>query len=178
MGYLCVKKGEKKQLDQIKNPVGVAIDQVEGIPDRQTGNQFGAVSQIKIIDCPFTPENLVGKYSCMAWRAPYSTLTFLFRPLPFVDTTSTSSNLAATENIIWIAGIGFILFGFIKRRQVAFKRELAPAFIFFALYVVGAGSYEGNTGTAFRHKSLILWVVLLMIFAVFYKKEQFKKTMD
>jgi hypothetical protein len=34
------------------------------------------------------------------------------------------------------------------------------------LYCVGAGSYEGNMGTAFRHKSLILWVILLLLASV------------
>ena len=100
------------------------------------------------------------------------TLTFLFRPLPFVDTTSMSSVFAAAENILWIFMFVMIFYGIFKERRIPFLRELAPSLIFFTLYVVGAGSYEGNMGTAFRHKSLILWVVLLLLMAVLSKNSQ------
>ena len=73
----------------------------------------------------------------------------------------------------------FILFRIYKSRQINFFRELSPSLIFFSLYVVGAGSYEGNMGTAFRHKSLTLWIVLLLLFAtseIITKKEDLKET--
>jgi len=54
----------------------------------------------------------------------------------------------------------------IKKRRVVFFGPLAPSLIFLALYGIGAGSYEGNMGTAFRHKSLILWVFLLLVASV------------
>jgi hypothetical protein len=38
------------------------------------------------------------------------------------------------------------------------------------LYVLGASAYQGNMGTGFRHKSLILWAVLLLIFALGWRK--------
>jgi hypothetical protein len=40
---------------------------------------------------------------------------------------------------------------------------MAPSLLFFVIYTVAAGAYEGNMGTAFRHKSLILWVVILLL---------------
>jgi hypothetical protein len=40
------------------------------------------------------------------------------------------------------------------------------------LYCVGAGSYEGNMGTAFRHKSLILWVILLLLASVIFAEKR------
>ena len=92
--------------------------------------------------------------------------TFLFRPLIFMDTPSTSSLFAAIENIAWLGAFVFIVVMLIKRRRMAFFGPLAPSLIFFMLYCVGAGSYEGNMGTAFRHKSLILWVILLLIASV------------
>ena len=101
--------------------------------------------------------------------------TFLFRPIIGVDVTSRSSLFAAVENIAWLGAMGFIIFMLIKKRRLAFFKALAPSLIFFTLYIIGAGSYEGNMGTAFRHKSLILWVILLLLFAVLWEGSQ-KKT--
>ena len=92
--------------------------------------------------------------------------TFLFRPIIGLDTTSTSSLFAALENILWLAAFIFIIGMLIKKRRVAFFTPLAPSLIFLTLYCIGAGSYEGNMGTAFRHKSLILWAVLLLVTSV------------
>ena len=92
--------------------------------------------------------------------------TFLFRPLIGLDTTSASSLFAAIENIAWLGAVLFIVVMLIKKRRLAFIGPLAPSLIFFILYCVGAGSYEGNMGTAFRHKSLILWVILLLLASV------------
>ena len=115
--------------------------------------------------CPWEESSEISKYGCLAFRAPYMTLTFLFRPFPFLDTTSLSSFFAGAENMLWVIMFMYIFFRFYKSRRINFFRELSPSLIFFLLYVVGAGSYEGNMGTAFRHKSLILWVVLLLVFA-------------
>ena len=52
---------------------------------------------------------------------------------------------------------------FIRNRRLAFFDALAPSLLFFSIYSVAAGAYEGNMGTAFRHKSLILWVVILLL---------------
>jgi hypothetical protein len=92
--------------------------------------------------------------------------TFLFRPFIGLDTTSTSSLFAALENILWLGAFIFIIGMFIKKRRLAFFGLLAPSLIFLSLYSIGAGSYEGNMGTAFRHKSLILWAVLLLVASV------------
>ena len=92
--------------------------------------------------------------------------TFLFRPLIGIDTTSASSLFASIENIAWLGAFVFIIIMFIKKRRLALIGPLAPSLIFFVLYCVGAGSYEGNMGTAFRHKSLILWAILLLVASV------------
>ena len=100
--------------------------------------------------------------------------TFLFRPLIFIDTTSTSSLFAAIENIAWLGVFVFIVVMLVKKRRLAFFGPLAPSLIFFVLYCVGAGSYEGNMGTAFRHKSLILWVILLLVASVITAEKRLK----
>lgn len=170
--YACIKTGTITQRQRTSNVAEVAIDQVEALPGKQITNQVGAASMIQRLDCPLNEASEFGKYGCLAFRAPYMTLTFLFRPLPFVDTTSMSSVFAATENILWIFMLVMIFYRIFKEKRIPFLRELAPSLIFFSLYVVGAGSYEGNMGTAFRHKSLILWAVLLLLMAFLSKNSQ------
>jgi hypothetical protein len=160
--YICKKIGTKTDLSGLQNPGLLLVEETEAIPDRHKGNQVLAASAIQTLFCPITEESKLDKYLCMAWRAPYMSTTFLFRPLIGVDVTSTSSLFAALENIAWLGAFIFIVVMLIKKRRLAFFGPLTPPLIFFALYCVGAGSYEGNLGTAFRHKSLILWVVLLL----------------
>jgi hypothetical protein len=83
--------------------------------------------------------------------------------LPGADVTSTSSLFAAVENVFWLGALLFVAVMFIRNGRLAFFGALAPSLLFFSIYSVAAGAYEGNMGTAFRHKSLILWVVLLLI---------------
>jgi hypothetical protein len=167
--YNCIKSGTTTKRERPSNLAEVAIDQVEVLPGKQIVNQVGAASAISRLSCPWDESSEIGKYACLAFRAPYMTLTFLFRPLPFIDTTSASSVFAAAENTLWIGMFALIMYRISRVKKIAFLGEIAPALIFFSLYVVGAGSYEGNMGTAFRHRSLILWVVLLLLFAVFWR---------
>jgi hypothetical protein len=167
--YDCIVSGTITKRERRSNLAETAIDQVEILPGKQIVNQERAASVIDRLTCPWDEFSETGKYACLVFRAPYMTLTFLFRPLPFVDTTSLSSVFAAAENVLWIFMFLLIAYRIFKAKRVPFLRELAPSIIFFSLYVVGAGSYEGNMGTAFRHKSLILWVVLLLLFAVLWR---------
>ena len=96
--------------------------------------------------------------------------TFLFRPVLGVDVTSTSSLFAAFENLVWLAFFVILFWLLIRRRTISFLRPLLPAVIFLFLYLLGASAYQGNMGTGFRHKSLILWAVLLVIFALAWWK--------
>ncbi len=159
-----MKSGTVTKRELPSNLAEVAIDEVEALPGKQIVNQVGAASMIERLTCPWDETSEIGKYGCLAFRAPYMTLTFLFRPLPFIDTTSLSSVFAAIENMFWIFMFALIMYRISKLKKIPFIDEIGPSLIFFSLYVVGAGSYEGNMGTAFRHKSLILWVVLLIVF--------------
>ena len=162
----------------IEDP-GVVISIVDGVPTKQAGNQVAAASIIETPNCPLaqtsvvsSPPSRVGVYACIIWRAPYMTSTFLLRPFIVGDVTSTSSAIAAIENLIWFLAFGLIVYFIIKRRGIPRFNQLAPSMIFFALYVVGAGAYEGNMGTAFRHKSLILWVVLALLLSLLWRNSQ------
>ena len=172
--YLCSKKIEKKSIVGLKNPGVALVDQADAIPVRHEGNKGGAASAIKTLSCPITGESRLDKYFCIAYRAPYMTLTFLFRPMLGVDVTSSSSLFAAAENVFWLGVALFVVVMFIRNRRLAFFRALAPSLLFFSIYSVAAGSYEGNMGTAFRHKSLILWVVILLLASTIVATQQRK----
>ena len=98
--------------------------------------------------------------------------TFLLRPIIGVDVTSTSSLIAAVENIFWLVLFITIIVLAIRRRTISFLAPILPALIFFALYVLGASAYQGNMGTGFRHKSLVLWVLLMLTFALAWRKTE------
>ena len=139
------------------------VDQADAIPVKHESNKVGAASAIKSQDCPIAENSRLDTYSCIVYRAPYTTFTFLFRPMLGPDVTSSSSLFAALENILWFSAALFVLIMFIRNRRLAFFSYIAPSLLFMSIYCVGAGAYEGNMGTAFRHKSLILWVVILLV---------------
>jgi hypothetical protein len=151
----------------------------EVVTYKQEVNQLDAASVIKTQSCPRETPSLAAvpptefdTYFCIVWRAPYMVSTFLLRPILGVDVTSTSSFIAAVENIFWLFLLITIIVLVIRRRSVSFLAPILPALIFFVLYVVGASAYQGNMGTGFRHKSLILWAVLLLIFALTWRKTE------
>ena len=168
--FKCTKVGSKRKVEGLENPASIAVKNIELIRYKQLINQKDAQSSIQTLYCPLEAEGLFNKIACLAWRAPYASVTFLFRPLPFVDTTSFTSYLAAAENILWVFGVFFLLYRLITKRNLNWSSRLLPVTIFLILYVVGAGSYQGNMGTAFRHKSLILWAVLLLIYSTLSAK--------
>jgi hypothetical protein len=169
--YNCIKSGTVTKRERPSNLAEVAVYQVELLADKQLVNQVGAASKIERLNCPWSESSEAGKYACLAFRAPFMSLTFLFRPFLIFDTTSLSSVFAAAENMLWIFMFMLIVYRISKIKRIPFLAELAPVLVFFSLYVVGAGSYEGNMGTAFRHKSLILGVPLLLLFILFWHKD-------
>ena len=126
-------------------------------------NKLDAKSAIRTIGCPNDGDTRFDKFFCVAYRAPYSTFTFLFRPMLGPDITSLSSLFAALENTLWISAALFVIIMFIFNRRLAFFGAIAPSILFISIYSVAAGASEGNMGTAFRHKSLIVWGVILLL---------------
>jgi hypothetical protein len=171
---LCSKVVEKKSIVGLKNPGVALVDQAEAIPYHQEVNQIDAASVIETQACPNAGTSRFDKFFCIAYGAPQTTYTFLFRPLLGADVTSNSSLFAAVENVFWLGAALFVLVMFVRNRRLAFFGALAPSLLFFSIYSVAAGSYEGNMGTAFRHKSLILWVVILLLASTIVATQQRK----
>ena len=172
--YLCESHIEKKTIVDFKNPGSAVIDQAEAIPVKHVGNKVGAASAINTPDCPFAGTSRAETFACIAYLAPYTTFTFLVRPMLGADVTSLSSLFAAIENFFWFSAFIYVTVLFIRNRRLAFFSALVPSLIFFSIYTVGAGAYEGNMGTAFRHKSLILWVVILLLASTIVATQQRK----
>jgi hypothetical protein len=148
------------------------VQQIESIPEKQVLNQVNAISKIEMVECPFDGTINRPNLTCTAWRTPYMVSTFLFRPILGLDVTSTASLIAAVENVFWLILFVTIIVLAIRKRAISFLAPILPPLIFFALYVLGASAYQGNMGTGFRHKSLILWVVLLLIIALAWEKPE------
>ena len=161
--YWCLSKTIEKKALNLKNPGSLVLDQVGTIPYHHEVNKLDAASVIETQSCPIVETSRLDNYICIAYRAPYTTYTFLFRPMLGLDVTSYSSLFAAVENIFWLGAALFVLLLFFRNRRLAFFGPLVPSIMFCSIYCIAAGAYEGNMGTAFRHKSLILWVVLLLI---------------
>ncbi len=147
----------------MKNPGVAILDEADAIPLRNELNKIDAASVIETQTCPNAGKSRFDKYFCIAFRAPHTTFTFLFRPMIGTDVTSSSSLFAAIENIFWLVSVLFVMIMFIRNRRLAFFGAIAPSLLFFTFYTIGAGAYEGNMGAAFRHKSLILWVLILLL---------------
>ena len=147
------------------------VDSADKTFQSHLGNKVGASSEIRTISCPNLGVSRLDSYFCLAYRAPYTTFVFLFRPLPGVEITSTPSLFAALENVLWLVAFIYVIAVFIRRRDIEKFKALFPAIIFLSTYSISAGAYEGNMGTAFRHKSLILWVVILLIGSALVKTQ-------
>jgi hypothetical protein len=173
--FECFKDGIRYERKDVKDPVTAVVKQIEVVPEKQSLNQIDAASVIKTPNCPFPSNNELSNYGCIVWRLPYMTSTFLFRPLPIVDTTSTASWAASIENVLWLLAFVILFVGLFVKRRTSLVPSLRAPIIFLILYIAGAGSYEGNMGTAFRHKSLVLWIVLLLLVAIFWRRNDIEE---
>jgi len=174
ISYSCSNRVTKKSITGIKNPGKAVVEEIDEVPLHHNLNKVGAASVIRTTSCPNSGDSRLDQYFCLTYRAPYTTSIFLFRPIFGPDVTSSSSLFAATENLFWLGAIIFAALMFVRNHRLAFFGPLAPSLLFMSIYVVGAGAYEGNMGTAFRHKSLILWAVLLLIASTIVATQQRK----
>jgi hypothetical protein len=90
---------------------------------------------------------------------------FLFVPLPFTDNGSLFLNAASYESIFWYLHY-FVLILILVRYKF---RENARNFlsltliVFICIFILQSALTESNVGTSFRHRTVILTSVLLLI---------------
>lgn len=145
--------------------------------DKRTGNQLFANSKIESSSCDLDLDRF-SSLRCELGRLPIAVLQVTFRPLIFLDSGNLTQSLASLENLIWIFLHLSILFTskkLLARTSLDFE---LPAFLLVLLFAIGAGLYEGNVGTAFRHKGILLPFLLLILVSRISSMRLFNDTKD
>lgn len=163
------------------NTAGNAASKILTLDTEQKaeGNRINARSNFDTVRCPEKFRNIENKVTsnliCTAYRAPLSIPSFLFRPFFGSDTYSLSTYVAALENLVWLIGVFFLISNFSLKRRILYFEYLRPIVIFSIFFACAASIYEGNLGTAFRHKSLIVITLFSWITLILYNRSLNKK---
>jgi hypothetical protein len=134
--------------------------------DKRTGNQLFANSKIESPSCDLDLARF-SSLKCELGRLPVAILQVTFRPLIFLDSGNLTQSFASLENLIWIFLYIFILLTSKKLLSEGSRDFELPATVLLFLFAIGAGLYEGNIGTAFRHKGILLPFLLLILVSRF-----------
>lgn len=131
---------------------------------KRNANRIEASSALSESSCAFNFNGIFQKLSCNILEIPYRLPSFLFRPFPVIDSGSNFQNLAGVENILWLFLISLGVLRMIRKWKIQENRFIISFLFFFLIcFSTAASLYEGNLGTAFRHKSTILWSLLLIL---------------
>lgn len=101
---------------------------------------------------------------CEIVRLPGAAFAVMFRPLWPLDRPAEWSGMAVAaslENLAWVA-IAFMAVWTLIRRRTSMMRVLTISLAYGGLLIAGMAALEGNFGTAFRHKSNVLWVFCIV----------------
>jgi hypothetical protein len=157
-----VPLGIPKVVESISSNVSTSpSDILDFIQDKRDGNQLFANSKIAISDCNQELTRFTN-LSCEITRLPSALIQVTLRPIPLYDRGSSAQIAAGIENLFWIFLYALILIqlkGLFGGKRLSFE---IPAALFVSLFTVAAALYEGNVGTAFRHKGLLLPLLLLI----------------
>ena len=136
------------------------------LDDRRANNQQFAASAVTP---PVCNNDGVRQFFCEVSLMGYQLISFLFRPLPLIDTGSPLLIVASIENLFWVALYVLVLI-LVKEayKTVGVKLFLSDQLvrlhaIFLVTFSVSASMYFGNLGTGFRHKTTLLWCISLLV---------------
>lgn len=155
---------------EIQNDIG----RIRTFEEKRNVNALDAESALPQSSCVDQSSQIQRILKCSFLELPYRLFAFLFRPLIFFDRGSTALNFAAIENIGWILLFASVFFmGF--RRTTDTSVYILRLFLgtYALAFSAAAALYEGNLGTAFRHKSSILWpLILILLMSVIVNAEK------
>ena len=123
--------------------------------------RLNAGSAIHPAACEITTLEI--EFTCEITRLPGAVWQVLTQPLwPYSEAESAESIAASVENWLWLMAITLTVF------VAAVRSFLLPSLVvaliaYLALLSLGMGLLEGNLGTAFRHKSSLLWAISLVL---------------
>jgi hypothetical protein len=127
-------------------------------------NALVAKSALPISSCQGSSTEIVKIFKCNLSELPYRFIAFLFRPLIFFDQGSTTLTFAALENLGWMILFPLSIWVSLSKRENSVDRFINLGLTSYVLvFATTAALYEGNLGTAFRHKSTILWPLIFML---------------
>ena len=163
--FVCISTKQYAVIE--RNPIEKAKSQVlttQILEYKRNVNRIEASSALPASSCTFDFSSILQKLSCNVVELPYRLPSFLFRPFPVIDSGSSFQNLAGFENILWLFLIGLGVLRVIREWKIQENRLIISFLISFLIcFSTAAALYEGNLGTAFRHKSTILWSLLLIL---------------
>jgi hypothetical protein len=173
--FICTKLVETKR--EVINPIESTKNQfvaVKTLEETRKVRSIDAQSALPESNCKNYKNQIQRVFLCSLTELPYRLSSFLLRPFPIIDSGSQFFILAGLENIIWM-----LLLMFVTYLICTVRISKTETFIVFGLmfYVFSFSSlaslYEGNLGTAFRHKSSILWpLATILIVLITQKKRQ------
>ncbi len=127
-------------------------------------NALSAQSALPTSTCQNLSRDIFILIECNLKELPYRLFAFLFRPLIFFDQGSTTLTLAGLENLGWMILVPLSIWVSLRRRGNTVDRFINLGLTSFVLMFASAAAlYEGNLGTAFRHKSTILWPLIFIL---------------
>jgi len=166
--FLCMPKtATKKQITLTSVVTQAPIKNLDELETQREANRVGAQTALAETNCTAFTNISLQNLKCNLAELPYRLSSILFRPLPFIDSGSFANNLASAENLIWIFLISIFAYSFIIsiRKRVNLYITI-PTTAFVIVFATLSALYEGNLGTAFRHKSTILWGLILVVTVV------------
>ena len=163
--YICKNVEVKIKVTTIANSAkSRTVDSIGNLEDRRNLNTIGAASALPHTNCRVSSVQFVERIICNFSEIPMRVTSFLFRPFIVLDQGSSGMLVASYENLCWLLLILFFILRLWKNRLGLLRNEIlssSASFIFF--FTLGSALYEGNLGTAFRHKAILLPFLLICI---------------
>jgi len=150
-----------------RNPaktVGEQILTIQILEYKRNVNALDAQTALPTSTCQNLSRDIFILIECNFKELPYRLFSFLFRPLIFFDQGSTTLTLAGLENLGWMILVPLSIWVSLLRRENTVDRFINLGLTSYVLMFASAAAlYEGNLGTAFRHKSTILWPLIFIL---------------
>jgi hypothetical protein len=150
---------------------------VQRLEAKRIANSANSQSALPVNLCQGNSEKIIVILKCNVRELPFRLFAFLFRPILIYDSGSSFLIFAALENLGWTALILICMVAAFRRNQNSLVFIVKYILIAYVLtFSSAAGLYEGNLGTAFRHKSSILWPLLIIVMITEFSKKKSLKT--
>jgi len=163
--YKCTEVADYKIVDRDTfATVEGYVEATQSFEYKRNQNALNAQSALPVSNCQNLSREIAVLVKCNLTELPFRLLAFLFRPLLFIEQGSTILTFAAIENLAWIVLVPLSIWVSMHNKANNLNRFINWSLISYVLiFASGAALYEGNLGTAFRHKSSILWPIIFLL---------------